>query len=162
MWGQRRRLGKVGVCPALELDACGLVRAKEEWGHKYLRRFYGNSLKEGQAVVAIVCDGVQRLDDGRLGGALLCLTWFCFGFLGFNSDNAIIIVGLVCLICGIRVQHPLRAGERENLEELARVQLALEDCSLHQKCGVAGSPVFLLLGSREVAGGGAKKDFRNW
>ena len=41
----------------------------------------------------------------------------------------------------------------------------MEDCGLRQKWreedDVAGSPVALFLGSREVAGGGAKKDLRD-
>ena len=41
----------------------------------------------------------------------------------------------------------------------------MEDCSLRQKWreekSVTGIPVSLLLGSREVAGGGAKKDLRD-
>ena len=41
----------------------------------------------------------------------------------------------------------------------------MDDCGLRQKRrdedGVAGSPVSLFLGSREVAGGGAKKDLRD-
>ena len=165
LWGRRGRLGKFDVCPVLESDARALFRAKGEWGCEESRIFDGNGLEEGQDVIAIVYDGGQRLGGGRFGEGLLRLTWICFGFLGFNSDNAIVFLGLVCLACGIRVRLPLRDGAGENILELARFQLAVEDCGLRQKSreddGVAWSPVYLLLGSREVSGGGEEKDFRD-
>ena len=163
LWGRLGRLGKVDVYPTLEQDALALVRAKGEWGHDDSRGFDGNGLEEGQDIVAIVCDGVQRLNGGRLGGGLLCLKWIRFCFIGVNGDDAIVVIGLVCLACGILFLCPLCDGAGKNLEELARVQLAVEDCGLRQKWweedGVAQSPVPMLLRSREVAGGGAKEDF---
>ena len=74
-----------------------LVRTKGEWGREYQRRFDNNGLDEVQDVVAIVCDGGQRLGGGRFGGGLLCLTWICFGFRGLNRDDTIVVVGLICL-----------------------------------------------------------------
>ena len=146
----------------METDERALVRAKGEWGREDPRRFDGNGLEEGQDVITIVCNGVQGLGSGSFGGGLLCLTWICFGFLGFNSDDPIVVIGLVCLACGNCVLRPLRDGAGENLEELDRVRLAVKDCGFRQKCreedGVAWSPVYLLIGLREVVGGGAKKD----
>ena len=145
MWGRLGRLGKVEVCPALEPDAHALVRAKGEWGRTELRIFDGNGLEEGQDIVAIICNGCQHLGRGRIDRGLLCLTWICLRFLGFNSNNAIVVVGLVCLACGIRVRYPICDGAGENLEELARVRLAVEDRGLFQKWqeedGVARSSV---------------------
>ena len=50
----------------------------------------------------------------------------------------------------------------KNIEELAHVRLAVENCGLRQKSreedGVAGSQVYLLLELRNVAGNGVKKD----
>ena len=93
------------------------------------------------------------------------MPYLAFGLCGFNRDDAIVVIGLVGLTQGFRVQRPLRNGGGENLEELARVRLAVEYCGLRQKWreedGVAGSQVSLFLGSREVAGGGAKKDFHD-
>ena len=142
-----------------------LVRAKGDWGTDDSRRFYGNGLEEGQDVVAIICDGGQRLGGGRLSGGLLRLNWFCLCFFGVNGDDTIVVIGLVCLSCEILVLRPLHDGSGENLEELARVRLAVEDRGLRQKRrkedGVAWSPVPLLLRLCEVAGGGAKEDFRD-
>ena len=66
LWGRLGWCGEVDVCPTLETDTRSLVRAKEEKIHDDLWIFYGNSLEEGQDVVAIVCDGVQRLGGGLL------------------------------------------------------------------------------------------------
>ena len=144
----------------MEPDACALVCDKGEWICDDSWRFDGNSLKEVQDVVAIVYDGGQRLDGGQI-----CLTWFRNCVLGLNGDDAIFFIGLVCLTCGVLFLCPLRDGAGENLEELARIRLAVEDCGLRQKwreedC-VAGSLVSLFLGSREVAGGGPNKDLRD-
>ena len=92
--GRIGRLGKVNVCLALEPDARALVCAKGEWGCDDWRRFDGNGLEEGQGVVAIVCDGSQRLGGGCLGGGLLRLTWLRFRVLGLNGDDAIVVVGI--------------------------------------------------------------------
>ena len=104
---------------------------------------------------------VANVSNGRFGGGLLRLTWL-FGLRGFNRHDTIVIAGLIGLTRGIRVRCPLRDGAGENLQELARVQLAVEDCGLRKKWreeeSVAGSPVTMFLGSRKVAGGGAKKD----
>ena len=143
-----------------------LVRAKGEWGRNDSRRFDGNGLEEGQDIVAIICNGGQRLGDGRLGGGLLRLTWLRFRFLGVNGVNDIVIVGLICLACGILVLRPLRDGAGENIEEIARVLLAVEDRCLHHKWreeeGVARSQVPLILRLRKVSGSGAKEGFCDW
>ena len=133
LWGRLGRLGKVDVCPALEPDTCALVRAKGEWGCDDSRGFNGNGLEEGQDVVASVCNGGKRRDGGRLGSGLIRLTWLLLRFLGVIGYNDIFIVGSVCLTCGILILFPLRDGAGENLEELARVQLAVEYRSLRQK-----------------------------
>ena len=110
LWGQLGRRGKVDVCPALESDARALVHAKGEWGRDDLWRFDGNGLEEGQDVVAIIYDGGKRLVGGRLSGSLLHLTWLRFSILDLNGDDAIVVVGLVCLACGILFLRPLRDG----------------------------------------------------
>ena len=160
-WGRIGQRGKVDVYPALEPDACALVHAKGEWGRNDSHIFDGNVLEEGQDVSAIVCNGGQRLVGGRL-----CLTWLRFCVLSLNGDDAIIVIGLVFLACGIIFLRPLRDGAGENLEELARVRLSMEDHGVRQKWweedGVAQIPVPLLLRSCEVADGGAKEDFRDW
>ena len=95
LWVRLGRLGKVDVCPALEPNARAIVRAKGEWGRDDLRRFEGNGLEEGQDVVAIVCDGGQRLGGGRLDDGLLRLSWIPLRFLGVNGDDDIVVIGLV-------------------------------------------------------------------
>ena len=120
--------GKVGVCRALEPVARALVRAKGEWSRDESFRFDGNGLEEYQDVVAIVCDSGQHI-----GGSRLCLTWFRFRVLSLNGDDAIVVVGLVYLVCGVLFLRPLRDGAGENLEELVRVRLAVEDQGLRQK-----------------------------
>ena len=160
LWGRLGQRGKVDVCPELEPDARWLVRAKGEWIRNDLWRFDGNGLEEVQDVVAFVCDG-----DQRLGGGLLRLTCLRFRVLGLNGADAIIVVGPICLACGLFFLRPLRDGAGKNIEELARVQLAIEDRGLRHKWreedGVARNPVPLLFRARKVGGGGAKEDFRD-
>ena len=110
-----------------------LVSAKGEWCRENSRRFDGNGLWERQEIVAIFCDGGQHLDGSCFGGSLLRLTWLCFDLRGFNRDNAIVIVGFVCLAQRFGVRLPLRDGASKNLEELACVRLAMKDCGLCQK-----------------------------
>ena len=91
-----------------------LFRAKEEWRREKSRGFDCGGLEEGQDVVAIVCNGGQRLGGSRLGGGLLCLTWLlCLGgsrlgegllhlaqlfcFSSFDRHDAIIVAGLIGL-----------------------------------------------------------------
>ena len=143
----------------LEPDARALVRAKGEWNCDDSWIFDSNGLEEGQDVVAIVYNGGQCL-----GGGLLRLNWIrrlCV--LGLDGDDAIVVVGLVCLACGFLFLRPIHDGAGEKLQELSCVRLPADDCGLCEKCqeedGVARSPVHLLLRVREVAGGGAKEDF---
>ena len=110
-----------------------LVRTKGEWGRNDSRIFDGNGLEGGEDIFAIVCDGGQRLGGGRLGGCLLLLNWLRLCFLGINGDDAIVVIGLVCPACGILVLCPLHDGAGENIEELARVRISVEDCGLRQK-----------------------------
>ena len=152
-------LGGVDVCPTLEPDAQALFRAKGESSRNYSWIFDGNGLEEGQDVVAIVCGGGQRL-----GGGLLRLTWLCrLRVLGLDGDDAIVAIGLVCLACGILFLLPNCDVAGENIQELYRVGLPVEDCSLCQKLryenSVAQTPVPLLLRARKVAGSGAKEEF---
>ena len=97
-----------------------LVRAKGEWSRDELWRFDGNGLEEGQDVVAIVCNGGQRL-----GGGLLHINWLRFHVLGLNGDDAIVVVGLICLACGFLFLRPLRDGAGENIEDISRVLIAV-------------------------------------
>ena len=71
LWGRRGQLWKIHVCPSLEPDARSLVHAKGEWLRENLRGFDCDGLEEGQDVAVIVCNGGQRLGNGRLGGGLL-------------------------------------------------------------------------------------------
>ena len=101
------------------------------------------------------------------GTTLLCLAWFIrLCVLCLDGDDAIAAVVLVFLAGGFLFLRPLRYGASENLQELARVQLLVEDRGLREKWreegGVARSPVPLLLLVCKVAGGGAKEDFRDW
>ena len=159
LWGRLGQRGEVYVCLTSEPDARTLVRANGEWSRDDSWIFDGNGLEEGQDVIKIVCGGGQRL-----GGGLLFLKWLhrlCI--LGLDGDDAIVVVGLVCLACGFLFLHPLHDGAGKNLQELACVRLPVEDRDLHEKLreedGVAQSPVPLLPRSREAAVGGAKEDF---
>ena len=117
LWSRLGRRGEVDVCPTLEPDARTLVRAKGEWSCDDSWRFDDNGLEEGQDVIIIVCNSVQRL-----GGGLLCLTWvFRLRALGLNGEDAIFVVVLVCLAGVFRFFQPLRDGAGKNIQELARV-----------------------------------------
>ena len=120
LWGWLGRRGNVDVYPELKPDVYALVRAKGEWNRNDLWIFYGIGLEEGQDVVAIVCNGGQRL-----GGGLLHINWLRFRVLGLNGDDAIVVVGLICLACGFLFLRPLRDGAGENIEDIARVRLAV-------------------------------------
>ena len=72
LWIRIGQRGEVDVCPMLKPDVRALVRTKGEWSQNYLWIFDGNGLEEGQDVVAIVCNGGQRL-----GGGLFRLIWHC-------------------------------------------------------------------------------------
>ena len=159
LWGQLGRGGEVDVCPTLEPDVCAHVRAKGKWSCNKSWIFDGNGLEEGQDVVTIVCDGGQRLGDG-----LIFLTWFCqLHVVCIDGYYAIVVVVLVCLNGGFLFLCPLRDGAGKNLQEIARVRLPVEDCSLREDWqggnDIARSPVPLLLIAREVAGDGANEDF---
>ena len=105
-----------------------LVCAKGEWSCDDLWIFDGNGLEEGQDVFTIVYDGGQRL-----GGGLLLLTWPRFRVLDLNGGDTIVVVGLALIACWSLLLCPIRDGAGGNLEELARVRLAVEDHGLHQK-----------------------------
>ena len=123
------RHGKVDVCPITEPDARALVGAKGEWSRDDLWRLDCGGLEEGQELVAIVCDGVQRL-----GGGLLRLT--CFGRLlifCLDGDNAVFVVVIVCIAGVFPFLRPICDGAIKNLQDLARLRLPVEDCSLCEK-----------------------------
>ena len=125
-----------------------LVRAMREWIRDDSWIFDGNGLGEGQDVVTIVCNGGQRLGSG-----LIHLNWlFRLHVLGLDGDDAIFVIVFVCLAGGFLFLCPLRDGAGENLQDLARVQLPVEDRGLREKWreedGFAQSPVPLLLRSR--------------
>ena len=67
LWGRCGQLWQVHVYPSLEPDVCSLVCTKGEWRRDNSGGFYCDVLKEGQDVVAIDCEGGQRLGCGRLG-----------------------------------------------------------------------------------------------
>ena len=92
LWGWLGWCGKVDDYLEWEPDVRALVCAKGEWSDNYSWKFYGIGLEEGQDVVTIVCNGGQRL-----GGGLLHINWLRFHVLSLNGDDAIVVVGLICL-----------------------------------------------------------------
>ena len=136
LWGWRGWLWQIHVCPLLELDACSLARAKGKWRRDNSRGFYCDGLEEVQDVVAINCDGGQRLGGSHIGGGLLGLTGLlrlgggrlsggqlrfprllCFsGFRGFNRHDAIVVASLFSLAWGSRVLCPLRDEAGKDLQ----------------------------------------------
>ena len=125
-----------------------------------MRRLDCDGLEEGQDVVGIVCNGGQRLGCGQL--RLTCLRRILV--LCLNAAFAVFVIVVVFPAGVSPFLRPLCDGASENIQELARVQLPVEDCSLHkewrEKDGVAQRPVPLLIRAREF-GGGEKENFRD-
>ena len=71
LWSRLGRRGEVDFCPTTEPDARALFCVMGEWIRDDSWRIDCDSPEEVQDVVAIICNGGQRL-----GGVLLCLTWF--------------------------------------------------------------------------------------
>ena len=161
LWSRLGRLGEVDVCPMTELDARAIVRAKGEWIRDDSWRLDCDGLEEGQDVAGIVCDGGQRLGD-----ILICLTWLLrLLVLCLYADFSVFIV-VVVFPAGVSLfLCPLCDGASKNIQDLARIRLPVEDCGLREKFqeedGILRRPLRLLLQAREVAGGGAREDFRD-
>ena len=161
LWIRLGRRGEVDVCPMTEPDTRTLVCAKGDWSRNDLWRLDCNILEEGQDVVEIVCDGGQRLGSGQI-----CLTFiFRLFLLCLHAAFAVFVLFVVFPTVGFYFLCPLRDGARENIQELARVRLLVEDCGFRKEWreedGVARRLVPLLLYLREVASGGAKENFRD-
>ena len=106
-----------------------LVCAKGEWSRNDLWIFYCNGLEEVQDVVAIFCDGGQRL-----GGGLLCLTFLCcLLVLYLHVAFAVFVVVVVFLPGGFPFLRPLCDGVSKNLQDLSRVQLPVDDYRLREE-----------------------------
>ena len=117
LWSRLGWREEVDVCPTTEPDARALVRAKGEWNRDDSWRLGCDGLGEGLDVVAIFCNGGQRL-----GGGLLCLTCFrCLLVLCLHADFSVFVVSVVFPARGFPFLCPLRDGAIENLQELARV-----------------------------------------
>ena len=107
----------------MEPDVCALLRANVEWRRNESWRFDCDGLEEGQDVVTIVCDGVHRLISG-----LLRLTWFRrLLVLCLYGDYGVFVVVVVFPADVFPFLLPLRDEVRKIIQELARVQLPVED-----------------------------------
>ena len=136
-------------------QTCALVCAKIEWCHGDSWGLGCDGLEEGQEAVAIVYGGVQRLGSG-----LICLSFIRRIFvLCLHAAFTFVIVVVFPFL------RPLRDGAIENIQELSCVQLPVAYCSLREEWreedGVERRPVLLIFRVREVAGGGAKENFRD-
>ena len=88
-----------------------------------------NGLEEGQDVVAIICNGGQRLGRG-----LILHSWFCrLLVLYLYGDFAVFIVVVVFPAGVFPFLHLLRDGASKNIQELACVRLAVDYFGLREK-----------------------------
>ena len=123
------RRGEVDVCPTTEPDARALVRAIREWIRNDLWRLDCDGLKESHDVFVLVCCGGQLL-----GGGQLCLTCiFRLPVLCIHDAFDVFVVVSVFPAGDFPFLCPLRDGLSENLQNLARVRLPVEYCSLRRE-----------------------------
>ena len=117
MWSLIGQSREVDVRPTMEPDKCALLRAKGEWSRNDPWRLDCNGLEEGQDIVAIFCDGGQRIRS-----VMLCLTLFCqLLILYLVGDDAVFVTVFVCLAGVLPLLCPIRDVANKNLQDIALV-----------------------------------------
>ena len=130
MWSCGAGLGGVGRLMSIQQrnQTRVLVRTKGEWGRDESWRLDCDGLEEVQDVFAIVCNGGQRLDGG-----LLCLNFLRRLFVICLHTTFYVFAVVVFPAGGLPFLCSLYYGASKNLQEIARVQLPMEDCGLREE-----------------------------